>query len=269
MLCLVLTLSLAACGGGSDPAPAAPATEAPATETPAPATEAPDNSTTGTASSSDEEYYDQDITITNNTGVAILELYIAPSDEDSWGDDLMGSEVFEANETLEFTTELIATDGYTWDIFIIDEDGDEVTFEGVDFSSTTAISLGWGADGQTPTVLSGELEDFLSDDEEEEYFSQDLSFRNDTGITIMELYISPSEENHWGEDLMGDDVFSEGEVLDFTTDLVGTADTTWDVKIIDEDGDEVVFTGINFSIATSVSLNWGADGQTPTAESFA
>ncbi len=99
---------------------------------------------------------------------------------------------------------------------------------------------------------------------EEEYFSQDVTITNSTGVEIYELYITPSEQEDFGSDLLGESTFPADTSLEFTTDAVGTADATWDILIVDMEGTEVVFSGANFSASSIVDINMGADGATPT-----
>ncbi len=103
----------------------------------------------------------------------------------------------------------------------------------------------------------------------EEYYSQDLVITNSLGFDIYELYIATSEDEEWGEDLLGESIFAADEVLEFTTDVVGTADATWDIKVVDSEGTEVEFYGANFSEATIMDINMGADGATPTVDMIA
>lgn len=254
-LCLT---ALTACGGKESTAPVS-TTELIETTEPV-STTAPESSTVQGELVEDEtevEYYSQDVYITNSTGVAILELYMSLAESDDWGSELLGEETFAAGETVLFEPELVGTAEDTWDIMVVDEDGDEIIFSNVSLSSATALDLHWGEDGATPTVS-------ITGSDAESYYSQDLDITNGTGVTIMELYISLSNENNWGEDMLGEDVFQADETMHFSTELVGMDETTWDIKIVDEDGDEVVFEGINFSSAVGLVLNWGEDGATPT-----
>lgn len=246
-LCLVV---LTACGGG-EPASIDPST------TPASTATADLPSVPSEPVEDEPEYYSQDVYITNSTGVAIVELYISPSDSDDWGSDLLDGEAFGAGETVLFEAGVVGTAEAAWDILVVDEDGDEITFADVNLSSATALDLHWGSDGQTPTVsitVSGE----------EQYYSQDLDITNATGVTIIELYISPSDDENWGDDMLEGNAFLADETMHFSTELVGTADATWDIMIVDEDGDEVVFEGIDFSSSVELILHWGEDGATPT-----
>src|SRR5687767_10265148 len=44
----------------------------------------------------------------------------------------------------------------------------------------------------------------------------DFTLVNDTGLTINEFYVSPSNNDEWGEDVLGRDVLAHGERLDIT-----------------------------------------------------
>lgn len=204
-----------------------------------------------------EEQFSQDVFIKNSTGVAITELYFSLSDEDNWGEDMLAGQSFGAGTTLEFTTDIVGTADTMWDVLIVDEDGDEVFFRDINLSSLTDLELHWGVDGQTPTVT-------MSNRYETPQYSQNLDITNSTGVAIYEIYISLANDTNWGEEMLGNRIFEADETLEFTTDLLGTEYDLWDIRIIDEDGDEVVFNGVDFSASTELVLSWGADGRTPT-----
>ena len=61
------------------------------------------------------------ITVTNNSSIALDEIYSSTCDEDEWGDDLMGVEVLEPGEEIDITVEVGC-----WDIKAVAEDGQEI-----------------------------------------------------------------------------------------------------------------------------------------------
>ena len=68
-------------------------------------------------------------------------------------------------------------------------------------------------------------------------FAQDFFIQNGTGgYTFYYIYVSDARSSDWGNDLLGRDVLRPGERFRITT-LVPIDSTTWDIKIIDEDGD--------------------------------
>ena len=43
---------------------------------------------------------------------------------------------------------------------------------------------------------------------------QDFTLVNKTGIVIHKIMVSPHDDEHWGEDVMGKDVLEEGESVE-------------------------------------------------------
>ena len=91
---------------------------------------------------------------------------------------------------------------------------------------------------------------------------QDFTLINKTGLTIDELYVSPTSVNDWEEDVLGVDTLANGAKIDIKFSRTETA-CSWDMKIVDEDGDEVVWTKLDLCKAEEITLNY-ANGK-PTA----
>jgi hypothetical protein len=62
---------------------------------------------------------------------------------------------------------------------------------------------------------------------------------NQTSFEIHQLFLSPSHESHWGPDQLGQDILEPG--YEYT--LSGMPCGNYDVKLVDEQGDECVITG--------------------------
>ena len=82
----------------------------------------------------------QDFVIVNNTGQAMMTLNVSPSNEDSWGPDILGVEVLAAGERGEvsFDNEEERCD---WDIRVTYEDGDTGDWRGIDLCETAVVEL--------------------------------------------------------------------------------------------------------------------------------
>lgn len=61
-------------------------------------------------------------------------------------------------------------------------------------------------------------------------------FVNQSSWEIHEVYFSPASQNDWGEDHLGSEVLEKGDSLTLT----GVSAGRWDVRIVDEDGDQCV-----------------------------
>jgi len=90
----------------------------------------------------------------------------------------------------------------------------------------------------------------------------DFTLVNKTGLTINEVYLSPTNDDEWGEDVMGKDVLNNGEKVEITFSSSET-ECNWDLKIVDEDKDDVEWTKLNLCTANEITLMY--EGKKPTA----
>lgn len=67
-----------------------------------------------------------------------------------------------------------------------------------------------------------------------------VAIRNTSSWDIHQLYLSSTESDDWGPDQLGEHVIGNGE----TFKLSGIPCDDYDVKLIDEDGDECVVTEV-------------------------
>ena len=68
-----------------------------------------------------------------------------------------------------------------------------------------------------------------------------VAIHNTSDWKLDHLYLSPTDEAEWGADQLGDKVIASGEK--FT--LSGIPCNTWDVKVVDQDGDECVIEAVD------------------------
>lgn len=81
----------------------------------------------------------------------------------------------------------------------------------------------------------------------------DFTLKNDTGLIINELYVSPNSSDDWEEDILGRDVLKDGESLDITFSRTEKT-CNWDLKIIDEDKDPVEWEKLDLCTASHITL---------------
>ena len=89
--------------------------------------------------------------------------------------------------------------------------------------------------------------------------TQDFTLVNRTGLTIQELYISASTTDDWEEDVLGVDVLADGESVEITFSPKEKA-ATWDLKVVDSEGDSIVWEDLNLNDISRVTLHYGKDG---------
>ena len=82
----------------------------------------------------------QDFTLVNETGVDIAELYIAPSASEDWEEDVLGTDILKdgASVDISFSPKLKAK---TWDLMVVDGDGDEITWTELALNEISTITL--------------------------------------------------------------------------------------------------------------------------------
>ncbi|MEJ5975764.1 argininosuccinate lyase [Novosphingobium sp. PS1R-30] len=80
---------------------------------------------------------------------------------------------------------------------------------------------------------------------------------NKTGYDIAEVYIAPSRSNDWEEDILGQDVLTDGARTNI--DFAKSEDTcNWDMKVVYTDGDNAAWQGLNLCEILSVELHYNA-----------
>lgn len=81
----------------------------------------------------------------------------------------------------------------------------------------------------------------------------DFTLVNKTGLTISELYVSPAHSTEWEEDVLGRDVLKHNESLEITFSRKEKT-CAWDMKIVDEDDDEIVWENFDLCKAEEITL---------------
>jgi hypothetical protein len=90
----------------------------------------------------------------------------------------------------------------------------------------------------------------------------DFSLINKTGLVLSEVYVSPSDSDEWGEDVMGRDVLANGATVDISFSRAETT-CSWDLKVVDSDNEDIVWEKINLCKASEITLKY--ENKTPTA----
>ncbi|MCF8243016.1 MAG: hypothetical protein K9J16_16690 [Melioribacteraceae bacterium] len=65
---------------------------------------------------------------------------------------------------------------------------------------------------------------------------------NQTEFDVYEIYISPAEDEVWGEDILDSLILSYKDTIDITIDLAD--ECKWDLMILDELGNEFIWEDI-------------------------
>ncbi|MCC7266564.1 MAG: argininosuccinate lyase [Caulobacteraceae bacterium] len=95
---------------------------------------------------------------------------------------------------------------------------------------------------------------------------QDFELVNQTGYTISEVYVSPTGEKRWGEDILGKNTLSNRQSMDLTFDRSADA-CKWDLKVVYELDDETAeWQGFNLCKVSTITIFYDAESGETTAE---
>lgn len=81
----------------------------------------------------------QDFTLVNRTGVEIYSLFISESANDEWEEDVLGDDVLPDGARIDVT--FSGRSACLWDILVTDDEGGNVTWEGIDLCETSVVIL--------------------------------------------------------------------------------------------------------------------------------
>jgi len=93
----------------------------------------------------------------------------------------------------------------------------------------------------------------------------DFTLINDTGYTIDKVFVSPSKQEKWGEDVMGpDDQVPDGKSVHIRFSRAAEKETKWDLKIEFTDGEYRYWTDLDLSTISEVTIHYKNDHATAT-----
>jgi hypothetical protein len=81
------------------------------------------------------------ITIINNTGYTGYYLYVSPTSSDSWGDDMLGSDILSNGDSVNVRLPVPLSTADRYDIRLEDSDGDDYTKFNVLISANSVIEF--------------------------------------------------------------------------------------------------------------------------------
>lgn len=82
---------------------------------------------------------------------------------------------------------------------------------------------------------------------------QDFTLVNRTGVEIHELYIAPSAQPEWEEDVLGANVLPVGDSIHITFPMDASVDL-WDMKVVDSEGNDLQWGQLNLKAISKVTL---------------
>jgi len=87
---------------------------------------------------------------------------------------------------------------------------------------------------------------------------REFTVTNATGYTILRVYLSPSEDPSWEDDLLGDQTLGDGEMANIVLNREHPAET-WDLKVQFDDAEEDVWSALSINGANNIVLSYDDD----------
>jgi len=84
---------------------------------------------------------------------------------------------------------------------------------------------------------------------------QDFVLRNETGVEIHELYVSPTSADDWEEDVLGVETLPDGESVKVTFDDREKS-SKWDLKVVDAKGNSIEWHNLNLIEISEATLHY-------------
>jgi len=167
------------------------------------------------------------ITFQNTTGGKIEMIFLSPGDSKFWGPDIVGADYFlKSGATIGYYVHY-PEKSFSFDIMATDENGNK--FEVRDFLMTDGKEASVKF---TPKSLNATAPDFTL---------ATVHLENNTGFEVQYLFVSPSDSDAWGVDLLDEEsTIADGDEHSFVL-AVGKDKVKYNLMAVDENGDEYRF----------------------------
>jgi hypothetical protein len=167
------------------------------------------------------------ITFQNTTGGKIEMIFLSPGDSQFWGPDIIGADYFLKNGATIGYYVHYPDKSFKFDIMATDDNGNK--FEVRDFQMT---------DGSEASVkiTSRSLNSAAPD-----FALATVHIDNNTGHEVQYLFVSPSDSDAWGVDLLDEETtVADGDTHSFVL-AVGKDKVKYNLMAVDDNNDEYQF----------------------------
>ncbi len=182
--------------------------------------------------------------IENKTATDLYGIYVTGIDNDSWGEDILPDDIFEAGTTLTVTIPINKQTICEQDIKITFSENDDnpLIFENIDFCTLDKMIL--TQKGKTIYYTLDVLEELT------------FEIENNTKTDMYGVFVNGSKESSWGEDILPEDTFEAGTVVTVTIPILGSTTCKQDIMITfsEDDDNPLVFKKIDFCRLTKMIL---------------
>ncbi len=85
--------------------------------------------------------------------------------------------------------------------------------------------------------------------------NQDFSMTNNTGMILVDVFISPTGASNWGPDVIPKDLILDGETFNFHFTDVNPEHCAWDIMFTADDGVKYYMNGVDLCSITTITLS--------------
>ena len=78
---------------------------------------------------------------------------------------------------------------------------------------------------------------------------------NNTGVTLVDVFVTPAETNNWGNDILPNNLFEAGSTIRVTIPPDYGETCMFDMKITDDAGGHITFTNIDICKVIKIQIN--------------
>ncbi|SDB72751.1 hypothetical protein [Belnapia rosea] len=191
----------------------------------------------GQAQSSDPSFR-----IVNNTPNVVNEVYASPSNERSWGQDRLGNEVIAPGAS--WIVRLPSDGNCNFDVRIVYQGGTAEERRNLNTCNMTDLVLGQPS-GPAPRTAP------RNQPGSTQQGNPSFNLVNQSGRVIEELYASPSSQQNWGPDRLGEDVVQPGATYPVR---LPQGECTYDLRIVFSGGQAQERRNVNACAVTNYTV---------------
>ncbi|MBL6453791.1 hypothetical protein JMJ55_00565 [Belnapia sp. T6] len=185
---------------------------------------------------------DPSFRVVNNTPNVVNEVYASPSSERSWGHDRLGNEVIAPGASQ--IIRLPADGNCSFDIRIVYQGGTAEERRNLNTCNMTDLVLGQPG-GPAPRTAP------RTQPNSTQQGNPSFNLVNQSGKVIEEFYASPSSQQNWGPDRLGDDVVQAGATFPVR---LPQGECTYDIRIVFAGGQSQERRNVNACSVTNYTV---------------
>ena len=191
---------------------------------------------------------DPSFRVVNNTPNVINEVYASPSNERSWGQDRLGTEVIAPGGL--HIVRLPADGNCNYDVRIVYQGGSAEERRNLNTCQMVDLVLGGGA-APPPRTAGPQGGGNRAQPGSQQQGNPSFNLVNQSGRVIEEFYALPSAQQNWGPDRLGDEIVQPGAT--FAVRLP-QGDCNYDIRVVWQGGQSQERRNVNMCALTNYTV---------------